>query len=101
MAKIEIVVDTENKDQSTVTIDGKKIENVNYLCIYSFGHKEYMSIEIETLKRPEKNDSGEMTERTILTASKKTGDKLVKSDSILTQKEREELTKVVQSLCGK
>ena len=99
MAKIEIFIDTEKKDQSTVSIDGEKLEDITHIYIYDFGHKKYMSVEIAQLERPDEDDG--ITKRTILTASEKTDNKLVQSNSILTQEEREELTKVVQSLRGK
>lgn len=69
MAKITIEVDTANKSQAKVTIDGKVIKNIDNVSLYGVG-TEYMSIDIGQFEIIGEGD-GAMRKYTRLSASEK------------------------------
>ena len=67
MAKIEIMIDTVDKESSYIKVDGKKLDDVTYVGLYGLDEPEYMGIEISMYEGPK--EEGGLRKSTRLTAS--------------------------------
>ena len=67
MATVNIVIDTANKENSYVEVDGAKLDNVSRLEVYGFDEPEYMYLEIAQYEKPQ--EDGGLRKYTRLCAS--------------------------------
>lgn len=71
MAEIVISIDTANKADSSITIDGKKLKNVYSIYVYGMDDPDWMSLEINQSETIGNDDEGGLRKWTKLTASSK------------------------------
>jgi len=79
MALVVVTIDTENKADSSVTVDGKKLTQVESVSLYGMG-SEYCNLEIRQFEKGDSKKGG-LSKMTYLSASKKTLGKIVVVDS--------------------
>lgn len=70
MAQIVISIDTTDKGNSSITVDGKKLKNVYSAYVYGMDEPDYMSVEINQYEKGG-DEEGALRKWTRLTASAK------------------------------
>lgn len=79
MAQITISIDTADKSNSSITVDGKKLKNVYSTYVYGMDEPDYMSVEINQYEAP--TEEGGLRKMTRLTASAKEEFKVTASEA--------------------
>jgi len=79
MAKIEIFIDTEKRQDSFIKVNDEVLDDVTYISIWSMDKPEYLSLEVTQYENGEKE--GELNKRIVLTGSAKAGLKLERKES--------------------
>lgn len=70
MAQIVVSIDTADKSNSSITVDGKKLKNVYSAYVYGMDEPDYMSVEINQYEKGG-DEEGALRKWTRLTASEK------------------------------